>query len=73
MFVDRAKNIYQIRKRRRRRGYLQTRTVCYRREVRTAETADSGGDVIFQADRNLRTLMDFKYKRNMKQKTARTA
>ena len=62
MFVDRAKIFIKS-------GKGGNGAVSFRREPFVPEggpdggDGGKGGDVIFQADRNMRTLMDFKYKR----------
>ena len=56
MFVDRAKIFIKS-------GKGGNGCVSFRREPFVPEGGPKGGDVIFQADRNLRTLMDFRYKR----------
>ena len=62
MFADRARIFIRA-------GKGGDGHVSFRREKYVANGGPDGGDggrggdVIFQADRNLRTLMDFKYKK----------
>ena len=62
MFVDRAKITI-------RSGKGGNGAVSFRREPFVPEggpdggDGGKGGDIVFMADRNLRTLMDFRYKR----------
>ena len=56
MFADRAKILYPFRQRRRRSLSASAENCMYQTAVRTAETADDGGDVIFEVDEGLNTL-----------------